>query len=245
MAAKVLTVIPARMDSTRFPGKVLYPVDGRPLIYHLWNRVRKSTQIDQLVIASDSTEVIKAAELFGAETIRTSSRHKTGSDRTAEAARKLKADIVINIQADTFNMRATVLDQVIRKMKVSRSIKYATLVRKIKDDQTLFNPGVVKVISTADDHALWFSRFPLPYLQKAKKGARTQQHNFLAHIGVYFFRANALRAFARWKRGELEKAESLEQLRILENGKRIKLYHTKAAITSIDTPEDLKKAVKL
>jgi len=129
MPAKVLAVIPARMDSSRFPGKVLYPFKGKPLLYHLWSRIIRSKQIDRLVIASDSTEVIEVADRFGAETLRTSSRHRTGSDRAAEAARKLRADIVLNIQADTFSLSASLLDRVIAKMKSNTSIEYATLAR--------------------------------------------------------------------------------------------------------------------
>lgn len=250
MSSKVLAVIPARLGSTRFPGKMLYSHRGKPLLYYVWHQVQKARTVDRTIIATDSDEIARAAREFGAEVVRTSKRHQTGSDRVAEAAAGSTESIVVNVQGDSFGLRPGLLDKVIAAMKSDRSIKYATLARPIKTDAELFNPNVVKVVV---DHAgrtgrtghagraLWFSRFPLPYLQQSEQKNRHRQFKFRAHIGLYFFRRPALEQFASWKRTPLEKAESLEQLRILENGGVMTVFGTTARTFSIDTPDDLKK----
>jgi len=237
----VAAVIPARLGSTRFAGKVLYPFRGQPLLYHVWRQVTKAKEIDQVWIATDSGEIANAAESFGAEVLFTSRRPRTGTDRIAEAIADRSADIVVNVQADCLGLKPTLLDRVVRQMRRDRSIRYATPARLIGNDRELFDPGVVKVVVDRNSEALWFSRFPLPYLQRPSAGLRSAQFSFLAHIGVYFFRRAALEAFADWKQTRLEKAESLEQLRILENGGSIRVFRTTARTISIDKPEDLKK----
>ena len=238
---KVVAVIPARLGSIRFARKVLHVHRGHPLIYYAWSQAAKARLVDRLYIATDSLEIARSAEAFGAEVIMTSRRPKTGTDRVAEAVAGGHDSLVVNIQADCFGLKASLLDRVINAMKADRSIKYATLARPIRDDRELFNPGVVKVVTNRTGRALWFSRFPLPYLQHVDNRPRAAQHQFLAHIGVYFFRRPALDAFARWKRSPLEIAESLEQLRILENSGSIVVFKTSANIFSIDTLQDLKK----
>jgi 3-deoxy-manno-octulosonate cytidylyltransferase (CMP-KDO synthetase) len=240
-ATAVLGVIPARLGSTRFPGKALFPYRGKPLLYYVWDQMRRSAQMDRIVIATDSPEIALAAQSFGAEVVRTSRKHRTGSDRVAEVAAAIPADIVVNIQGDNFGLKAGPVDRIVQAMKERPEIWCATLVRSISDDRQLFDPNVVKVVAAADNHALWFSRFPLPYLQNADDSPRCKQSRFLAHIGVYVFRRQALRQYAGWRRSRLEIAESLEQLRILENGGRIDLFRTSARTVSVDTQADLKK----
>ena len=237
----VAAVIPARLESTRFAGKVLYPFKGRPLLYHVWRQVTKAEEVGQVWIATDSGEIARAAESFGAEVIFTSRRPRTGTDRIAEAVADRSADIVINVQADCLGLKPTLVDRVVQEMTRDRSVQYATLARPIGNDRELFDPGVVKVVVDRNNQALWFSRFPLPYLQRPSSGPRSAQFSYLAHIGVYFFRRAALEAYAGWKQTRLEKAESLEQLRILENGGSIRVFRTTARTISIDKPEDLKK----
>lgn len=229
------------MGSRRFSGKVLHDYRGKPLLYYLWSELKKSRQIDRLVIATDAPEIAKAAEAFGADIIMTSKRHRSGSDRVAEAAQKTGGEIVINVQGDNIGLKAAVLDRAISKVKDDRSVKFATLARRIKTDEELFDPGVVKILTAADGRALWFSRFPLPYLQNATGRGRVDQYRFLAHIGVYIFRRTALKAFGSWRASPAEKAESLEQLRILENGGRIEVFVTTSKAIAIDTPGDLQK----
>lgn len=245
MKSKVLAVIPARLGSTRFVGKVLQPIGGRPLLYHVWRQIDRAKTVDRILIATDSPKIARVAATFGADVILTSKRHQTGSDRVAEAAAGGSEPLIINVQADCLGLRPATLDRVISAMKSDRSIHYATLARPIRDDEELFDPGVVKVVTDRLGRALWFSRFPLPYLQRADRGRRFGQFKFLAHIGVYFFRRRALREFAETKRTPLERAESLEQLRVLENGRAMHVFKTPARTFSIDTPEDLKKIVSI
>lgn len=242
--SEVVAVIPARLGSTRFPGKLLHPYKGHPLIYYVWKQVAKARLVDRVIIATDSREIESAAREFGADVVRTSTRPKTGTDRVAEALRSQSGDIVVNVQGDCFGLQPALLDRVVRTMLQKRDIKFATLARPIESDEELFNPSVVKVAVDRGGRALWFSRFPIPYIQKPSEGARSAQFGFLGHIGVYFFRRPALEAFARWKQSPFERAESLEQLRVLDNGGIIQVFKTRAATYSIDTPADLKKLRK-
>jgi 3-deoxy-manno-octulosonate cytidylyltransferase (CMP-KDO synthetase) len=239
--AEVVAVIPARLNSKRFSGKVIRPYRGRPLLYYVWREATRSKQIDRLVIATDSTDVAAACATFGAEVLRTSRRHKTGSDRVAETAERLGGELYVNIQADNLGLRSDVLDRAIATMKRNRTITYATLARRIDNDDDLYNPDIVKVVMTEQGEALWFSRYPLPYLRQASEGEAVSRFPFHEHIGVYFYRRRALRAYARWPRTRLEKAESLEQLRILENGGVMRVFLTRARSVSVDSPQDLKK----
>lgn len=244
MSRRVVAVIPARLGSTRFPGKVLHPYHGRPLLYHFWKDLGAS-RFDRLAIATDNPEIARAASEFGAEVIMTSRRHRTGSDRVAEAVKRLGGDIIVNIQADNFGLKGSVVAGAVKKMLAEPKTQFATLARTIKEDEQLFDPNVVKVITAPDGRALWFSRYPLPYLQKLKKGRRSAQFKFLEHLGVYIFRRAALEQFTRWKRGALEKAESLEQLRVLENGAIMRVYTTTAKTVGIDSPNDVKRIARI
>jgi len=243
MANSTIAVIPARIGSSRFARKVLYNFKGKPLIYHVWKQAVKAKMIDKVIIATDNHEIKIIAEDFGAKTFLTGKNHKTGTDRVAEVAGKTKGSIYINIQGDNLELRPNLLDRVIKEMKESSKIKCATLARRISDETELFNPNLVKLIVDKNDNALWFSRYPLPYIQQVKSGDRTKQFAYLGHIGVYFFRKKILTDFAGWKQGRFEKAESLEQLRILENGNKIKVFMTKCRPVSVDSLEDLKKLI--
>ena len=238
---KVLCVIPARLDSKRFPGKVIYPLNGKPLLYYLHSELSKSKKIDKLVIATDNSEIKEVAEGFGAEVVRTSKKHKTGSDRAAEVCKKLGGDIILNIQADNFGLKAAHIDSLIEQFTVLKKINYATVVNRINSDDDLFDPNNVKAILDSDSNAITFSRFPIPYLRDYSENNRFSQFKFYYHIGIYLFRKKGLLQFADWKRTSLEKAESLEQLRIIENGEKIRVFKTKLRPISIDTKEDMKK----
>jgi 3-deoxy-manno-octulosonate cytidylyltransferase (CMP-KDO synthetase) len=242
---RVTAIIPARLGSRRFSGKVLYQYRGKPLLYYVWKEASRSKLIDRLAIATDSSKIASVASSFGAEVVRTSKKHRTGSDRVAEAAGKIDGDIVMNIQGDNFGLRSAVLSAAIRKFRADRSDRFATLAHPIDTDTDLFDPNVVKVAVASDGYALWFSRFPIPYLQGVDGNCRARQFRFLKHIGVYFFRKTGLADYSAWKRGQFEKAESLEQLRIVENHGKIRVYRTQARTVSIDTPDDLKRIERL
>ncbi len=241
---RITAVIPARLDSKRFPRKVLYPFLGKPLIAHLYAELSKSKEIDRLVIATSDKEIIDAASTFGAETIRTSLKHKTGSDRAAEVAQKIGGDIILNIQGDNFGLKIQTIDKLVQKFKAERKIEFATMANTINSDAELIDPNNVKVVLDKNSDAIFFSRSVLPYLQKAKKKNVTSQFTFYHHIGIYLYRRSSLLRFASWKRSELEKAESLEQLRIIENGEKIRVFKTKIRPVSIDTLEEMKKIEK-
>ncbi|MBN1213373.1 MAG: 3-deoxy-manno-octulosonate cytidylyltransferase [candidate division Zixibacteria bacterium] len=245
MNQKVTAVIPARMGSRRFSGKVLYPYLGKPLLFYVWNEVRQAKKVDRLLIATDQAEVARAAEAFGAETVMTSKRHRTGTDRVAEAVGKTGGDIVINIQADNFGLTGALLDRVVATMKRDKKIRCATLAFRVDNDRELFDPDLVKLVINSAGEALWFSRFPVPFLRDAVDNNRTKQFKFYGHIGVYFFRKSVLDAFAGQRRTPCEIAESLEQLRVLENGGKMRVFTTRLKIVSVDSPKDLQKLDKI
>jgi 3-deoxy-manno-octulosonate cytidylyltransferase (CMP-KDO synthetase) len=243
MKTSILAVIPARLGSRRFPGKPLSLIGGKSLLERLYLEISRVRLIDRVVIATDSEEIIKAVKEFGGETVKTSGRHKTGSDRTAEAAKKLGGEIIINIQADHLGVGYREYSRVLKAMLENRDIKYASFIKKIEEETTLFDPNRVKAIIDGQNNALWFSRYPLPYLQGVETD-RLANYDFFYHVGVYFFRKAALAQYHRWRQSRHEKAESLEQLRILDNHKTIRLFQINNRVLSIDTPEDLKEAKK-
>lgn len=241
MAQKILAVIPARLGSTRFPNKVIYPFHGKPLLFYMIKELKKIKRIDLLIVATDSEKVKIMAEKNNFEVIKTSSRHKTGTDRVAEVMNKIGGDIILNIQADNYGLSASVIDRLLTKFVDNKNIGIATMAYRIDNDSDLFNPDNVKVLIDSDGNALWFSRFPLPYLQHCTGRSKNRLFPFWKHIGVYFYRKTTLIKFANWKRTTLEKAESLEQLRVLENRGSIKVFKTRMKPISIDSPHDLKK----
>jgi len=241
---KVLAVIPARLGSTRFPRKILHPWHGKPLIAHVAGAGRRSKLIDRLVIATDSKEVRDELTPLGYEVVMTSRRHRTGSDRVAEAWEKVGGDIVVNIQADSLGLTAAALDSGLKQFLADKYVDFGTMAHSLTDDGELHSPNAVKVVTDIDGWSLWFSRYPLPYIQGKGARAVVSDFKFRHHIGVYFFRAKGLKRFASWSRTPLEKAESLEQLRILEHGERIRVYGTRSRLVTIDTIEDLKSVAE-
>jgi len=241
MAKGVTIIIPARLEASRFPGKVLYKYREKPLLYYVWRSMTRCRTVQRVVIATDNRRIAAAANEFGAETVMTSRRHRTGTDRVAEAAAKVGGQIIINVQADNLGLRPTVVDRVVRAMQSDRSITCATLARPVADARELNNPDIVKVVKSPNGFACWFSRSPLPWLRGIPSSQWPRRFRYLAHLGVYFFRPAALESFAQQRRTPLEKAESLEQLRILEHGGRIRLFVSRVETVSVDRQSDLKK----
>ena len=210
-------------------------------MYYVWREACRSQLVDEVVVATDSREVRDAATKFGASVLMTSSRIRTGSDRAAVVADKLGGRLIINIQADNFGLKASVVDRIVTEMLADRTVSVATLARRITSDDDLFDPDIVKVVLAADGRATWFSRYPLPYVRHAGDGPRVARHRFYEHIGVYFFRRSALAWFAGIPRTTCEKAESLEQLRVLEAGGKMQVYKTSVRTVTVDKPEDVEK----
>ncbi|MGH8015201.1 MAG: 3-deoxy-manno-octulosonate cytidylyltransferase [Candidatus Zixiibacteriota bacterium] len=219
MEPKVVGVIPARLESKRFYGKVLFKYRGNPLIQYLYSELSKSKAMDKLIIATDNRKVEQAAKAFGAEVVMTPKKFRTGSDRVAFVMNSTPGEIFVNIQADAFGVNPKALDRAIGKFASDPDIEYGTLVRKITKDSELNDHNAVKVVLKKNNDAAWFSRQALPYIRHANRKPRARQAGYYYHIGVYFFRRKALQQFTSWPASPAEKAESLEQLRILENGK--------------------------
>lgn len=237
--SRVIAVIPARNRSRRFPGKLLHLWRGRPLLQYVWEAANKARRVDQTYIATDDRRIAETAKRFGAQVIMTSGNLRTGSDRVARAVKNIRASVIVNVQGDTFGLHPGDLDTWITAFLRDRSYQYATVACRIRTDDELFNPHCVKVVLSPDRTALWFSRLPVPYVQHPKAGRRATQAEYWGHLGVYLFRPAGLRQFATWRQTTCEKAESLEQLRILEHGGRMKVYATTRHTQAIDTPADL------
>jgi len=232
---KVIGVIPARLDSTRFPGKVLADLWGKPIIQHVYERAKKAKRLDELLIATDDERIFDTAKKFGAEVAITSKKHLTGTDRVSEAVKKINAEIVINIQADVPLISPLMIDKLAKVLSDDSTLVMATLMKKIEKKEEFYNPNVVKVVTDKQGFALYFSRSSIPYLK----------NNFASykHIGVYGYRKDFLLTFTQLPRSPLEKIENLEQLRALENGYKIKMIETDYELVEVDTEEDLRNII--
>ncbi len=230
----VLGVIPVRYNSSRLPGKPLIPLRGKPLIQRVYERASKSKFLNRLMVATDDQRIKDKVKDFGGEVVLTSQKPRTGSDRVAEAVRNLNYDLVLNIQGDEPFLKPEMLDQLINFMQKNKNVQMGTLAKKVKDKDFFKNPDRVKVVMDKNGNAIYFSRFSIPFQRKKEK------INYYEHIGVYAFRKKFLSRYTELKQTPLEKSESLEQLRVLENGYRIKVLLTKYGSKSINSFVDLK-----
>ena len=232
---RAVGIIPARWSSTRFAGKPLYPINGKPLLYHVWERCRRAEKLDALIIATDDMRIAEAAFDWGAEVALTSRSHRSGTDRVAEVARHARDfAFVINIQGDEPLIDPRLVDQVVEKLRSDRRINIVTAAHPFQNPAEAKSPHQNKVVLDQNNCALYFSRSLIPY------PAKRSRVRHLRHQGIYGFRRNALLQFVRWKSTPLERAESLEQLRALENGVKIHVLITKHGSPGVDTPADAK-----
>jgi 3-deoxy-manno-octulosonate cytidylyltransferase (CMP-KDO synthetase) len=229
MKNEVLGVIPVRFGSTRFPGKPLAPVLGKPMIQWVYEGARTSRTIDRLVIAADDRRIVEAAAAFGAEAVMTSPDHASGTDRVAEVAGGSEAEIILNIQGDEPLVRGEMLDALVEALR-SGEAKMATLMAKNNDISLLSDIHIVKVVADSRGRALLFSRSPIPF------GASDHFHQ---HIGIYAYRRDLLLGYGRLPASRLEAAEKLEQLRALESGIAIIMVEIPEPTLSVDTPRDI------
>ena len=242
----VIGVIPARFASTRLMGKPLADIGGKPMIQHTYESASKSNLISKVIIAVDDKKVLKIAEGFGAEVIMTPKSMATGSDRIAFAAKYYKdAEIIVNIQGDEPFISGTMIDQAIEPLVFDPKVNVSTLAKKIEDLKELKSPSVTKVVFDYNNYALYFSRSPIPYVREAKTNIeRITKGDIYKHIGLYVYRKEALERFSKLEPTDLEKIEKLEQLRMLENGFKIKIVVTEFESIAVDTQEDLERARK-
>lgn len=242
---KVLGIIPARFASTRFPGKPLVDINGKPMIQRVYEQAKKSSYLKDVYVATDDSRIYETVINFGGQAVYTSEQHPSGTDRCYEAARKICDDgidfnIVVNIQGDEpyiqpdqINLLCSCFDQ--------EDVEIATLVRKIDNEEDLFNPSVNKVVFDNNFYAIYFSRQAIPYMQDENRSEWVKKCSYYKHIGIYAYRFETLKTITLLEQTTLEKAESLEQLRWIENGFKIRVEITENESFSVDTPEDLSK----
>ena len=242
----VIAVIPARYGSTRFPGKSLVDIKGRPMIQWVYERTKRSELIDRVIVATDDERILSAVKSFGGEAIMTSSHHATGTDRIAEVAKSLDCDLVVNVQGDEPLIQPAMIDEAISPLVHDASIPMGTLCRKIEDRDEAFDPNVVKVVFDKNNFALYFSRAPIPWDRDSWAGKGSWNEFSLdgplyKHIGIYVYRRDFLLNYSRMPQTALEAVEKLEQLRALEHGFRIKTTVTEHDSFGVDIPDDLGK----
>lgn len=252
---QVLGVIPARYASSRFPGKALADLGGKPLIQHVYERARRAKTLDDLLVATDDERILAAVEAFGGQGVMTSPKCPSGTDRVAEAARKIESDLVVNIQGDEPLIHPAMIDQAVAPLIEDPAIPMGTLARLIDKAEELFSPHVVKVVINHQGFALYFSRALIPfprelYLQfegnlQAAAGELLAWRRYYKHIGLYVYRRDFLLQLAQRPSSTLERAEGLEQLRVLQAGYSIKVAETHYDSLGVDTPEDLEKVKRM
>jgi 3-deoxy-manno-octulosonate cytidylyltransferase (CMP-KDO synthetase) len=236
--SEVTAIIPARWASTRFPGKPLVKLRGKPLVQYVWERAQRAKLVDRVIIATDDMRIAEAAFDFGAEVALTSPKHPTGTDRLAEVASKLKsAPIVLNVQGDEPDIAPSTIDRLAKALQDDPRLGIVTAANPVTDPADVHNPNVVKVVTDLVGRALYFSRSVIPHDRDGRGGIK-----YLRHQGIYGYRRKVLLDFVKWKPTPLEKAEKLEQLRALEHGVSIGVIVVKRASVGVDAPEDVAKA---
>lgn len=240
----IIGIIPARFASTRLMGKPLADIGGKPLIQHTFESASRSKLIQKIIIAVDDEKVARVCTGFGANVILTPKDILTGSDRLAYVVKKKKnADIIVNIQGDEPFVVGKMIDQAIEPLLFDQTVTVSTLVKRIETAKELKSPDTVKVVFDYQNYALYFSRSPIPYVRDAISAKNVISENeIFKHIGLYVYRRESLLKFAKLKPTDLEMTEKLEQLRMLENGIKIKVVVTEFETIGVDTPEDLKRA---
>lgn len=230
----IIGILPARWASTRFPGKPLHLIAGKPLIQHVWEQCRQCSNLSEVIVATDDERISTAVTAFGGKVVMTSPDHPTGTDRIAEAARAIpQATHIINIQGDEPLIDPALIDELAATMAADSTLDMATAANPLDPaDAAVADPNVVKVVTALDGRALYFSRSPLPYFRNPVENLPVFRHK-----GIYAYSRSFLEQYVTWAPSPLEKAESLEQLRALENGASIKVLITDDTSPGVDTPE--------
>jgi 3-deoxy-manno-octulosonate cytidylyltransferase (CMP-KDO synthetase) len=241
---QIIAVIPARFASTRFPGKPLVDIKGKPMIQRVYEQVLQVDLINQIVVATDDERIEKVVKKFGGNVVLTDPNHPSGTDRCWEAYQKLglKADFIINVQGDEPFIQPEQIKLLIQQLNVN--IELATLIKKIEDPTLLMNPNSVKAVVNLKNEAIYFSRHPIPYLRGIDTKDWLNHHTYYKHIGMYAYRTDVLEKITQLAPSPLELCESLEQLRWLENGYKIQTTITPLETIGIDSPEDLERLLK-
>ncbi|HEV8663714.1 MAG TPA: 3-deoxy-manno-octulosonate cytidylyltransferase [Candidatus Methylomirabilis sp.] len=239
---KVIAVIPARYASSRFPGKVLADLAGKPMVQHVAERAAQAKSVHRVLVATDDERIAAAVRAFGAEAVLTDPHHPSGTDRIAEAIREVACDVVVNVQGDEPLLPPQMVDEAVEPFFADPALEMGTVCRQIEDPRDLTDPNVVKVVRDLEGYALYFSRAPVPHSRDSQRGAGARP---CKHIGLYVYRRAFLFRFTAWKPTPLEEAERLEQLRALEHGVRIKVVETRHDSVGVDTPDDLARVQRV
>ena len=250
---RAVAVIPARFASSRLPGKPLADIAGRPMIEHVYRRAADTRGIDAVVVATDDERIAAAVQKFGGIARLTQATHRTGTDRIAEVARDLSCDILVNVQGDLPLIEPGMISEVLEPLISDATVTMSTLRQATSDPSEISSPHVVKVVVDHRNDALYFSRSPIPFRRdegladrlRQSSGGQGAEQQVYKHIGLYGFRRDFLLAFTALPQTPLEQAESLEQLRALEHGFRIRAVATKYESIEVDTPEDLERVRQL
>lgn len=235
---KTVVIIPARYGSTRFEGKPLAEINRKPMIYHVYQRSKKAKCADDVIVATDDERIKNAVEKFNGKAVMTSKEHKSGTERVAEVAQNIDADIIVNVQGDEPLICPEAIEQAVMPLIEDKNIKMSTLMMKITNEAEYNDTNIVKVVTDEEGFALYFSRSLIPY-------PREKEHlKVYKHIGIYVYRKGFLLELADLQPTPLEQIECLEQLRVLENGFKIKVIETNYDSIGVDTPKDLEVVKK-
>ena len=240
---RIYAVIPARYQSTRLPGKPLLNDTGKYLVQHVYERAASARTIARVIVATDDRRIFDAVRGFGGDAMMTSPDHPSGTDRVAEVARSVDGDAFINVQGDEPEIEPAMIDAAAELLADNRA-DISTLAVRSADPQRFLSPNCVKVVTDRNGFALYFSRSPLPGGKKLDERMNSSRFSFLVHVGLYGFRREFLMRFAELPKSHLEELESLEQLRALENGYRIKVGIAEHEPMGVDTPEDYARFVQ-
>ena len=248
----VVAIIPARYGSTRLPGKPLADIGGKPMIQHVYESTSKAPGLERVLVATDDRRIERAVKSFGGDVVMTSRRHTSGTDRLAEVARKITADWLVNVQGDLPFVHVETIVRAVGPMRRNPAIPMGTVCTPIYRAEEWRNPHIVKVLVDRAGFALYFSRAPIPYVRQGVLRPRGTEKTLRAgrrvwgyrHLGLYVYKRDFLLRFARLRPTALERIESLEQLRALENGYRIYVAEVDERSIEVDTPADLKKAAR-
>ncbi|MCP5002367.1 MAG: 3-deoxy-manno-octulosonate cytidylyltransferase [Planctomycetes bacterium] len=260
---KTIAIIPARYASKRLPGKLIKyeakEYTGKFLIEHVYEKVKESRLIQEVIIAADDERVVEAVNTFSGAVKMTSSHHESGTDRIAEVASSLDVDYVVNVQGDEPDIRGNMIDDLVEAMYAEKEAVVCTLANVIKSKDEFLNPNVVKIVLDDDNYALYFSRAPIPHVRdnntgfeftrndggdEKVQGEKRSGFSFLKHLGIYVYRKDFLLTFSSLRSSELENAEKLEQLRVLSNGYKIKVLVTPYTCEGVDTQEGFDRFIK-
>lgn len=246
---KITAIIPARYASTRFEGKALADILGKPMVQHVYERVAQASLVSEVVVATDDERIVSAVRAFGGRVEMTDKRHETGTDRLAEVAARSDAEIVVNVQGDEPLIAPAMIDEAIRPLVEEPAVAMATLKSRIKTLHDFLSPNVVKVVTDWEGYALYFSRSPLPNFRDKWNDLKDEAFDSgkllcYKHVGLYVYRREFLLQYAQMSPTFLELAEKLEQLRVLENGYRIRVVETELESIGVDTPFDLEKVIE-